>query len=216
MKRISVFALALVAALALASAQDSKVEFDWAFVRRGPGDSFAPVDFKEKVSIAEGDLFKIFVRPVARCAVYVFLYDASGALDLIYPASFADLDAPSLAGKAAFIPEGDDWFALDGQRGTETFFLVAAQSRLAELEAAYARYRRLADGKATPEERAKAAQALIDEMARLRKKHSALAAAAERPVTIAGGTRAIEDEIRKRATRIAAPAFYSRTFRLEH
>lgn len=216
MKRITLLALSLAATLATAAAQDSKVEFDWAFVRRGPGDSISPLDFKEKVSIAEGDLFKIYLRPVVRCAVYVFLHDAAGGLELIYPARFADLEAAPNVGKAVFIPEGDDWFTLDGNRGTETFHLIAAPARLAELEGAYTRYRGLADGKAAPDEAARARQAVLDEMARLRKKHSALAAAAERPVTIAGGTRAIEDEIRKRATRVASAAFYSRTFRLEH
>ncbi|MBU0928157.1 MAG: DUF4384 domain-containing protein [Spirochaetes bacterium] len=214
MKRIAVIAaLALAAGVAL-GAEDLKAEFDWAFARRGPEGEIVPLDFSERVGVAGEDLFKIFVRPVGGAFVYVLLLDSSGALDLLFPASFGDFAAAAYAG-GHFVPPGDDWFALDGTRGVETFYLVASASRLDDLERLYLAYRAQADNpRSTQAPRAR--QAVLDELARLRKAHSSLASAAEKPVTIAGGSRSVEAEIQRRATRITAPGFYSRTFRLEH
>jgi hypothetical protein len=64
--------------------------------------------------------------------------------------------------------------------------------------------------------KAAARQAVLDEIKRLNQQHSKLAAAAEKPVTIAGGTRGINETVAKLATRIEAAGFYSKIFRLEH
>jgi len=201
----------------MCAAQDVRLTFDWAFVKRGPAGSIIQLDFKERVGIVEGDLFKIFIRPVGTGYVYVFLHDSSGGMDLVFPASFREFDTKACMNRPSFIPAGEDWFTLDGNRGIETFHLVASSERLQDLESLYATYRELsASPRASATAIGAARQVVLDEILRLRKKYSTMAAAAEKPVTIAGGSRGVEAEVEKRATRIIGPGFYSRAFRLEH
>jgi hypothetical protein len=207
----------LFTASAICAAQESQITFDWAFVKSGPAGSIIPLDFKERVGIAEGDLFKIFIRPVGACYVYVFLHDASGGLDMVFPVSFVEFDTKACMNRPAFIPPGEDWFTLDGNRGIETFHLVASPARLHDLESLFKKYQELSGNpRASLSTTGAARQTVLDEIIRLRKKFSTLAAAAEKPVTIAGGSRGVEAEIQQKATRIAGAGFYSRSFRLEH
>ncbi|HEY9593527.1 MAG TPA: DUF4384 domain-containing protein [Spirochaetia bacterium] len=208
MKRgVAVIVMLLVAA-ACAVGQGTGVSFTWAFVKQGPDGRPVPVDFSEKVAVAKGDLFKIFLRPSAGTFVYLFLQDAQGELTVLYPESWDVLDGGAYAKTRTFIPPGDDWFTLDAARGTEHVHLLASSTRLAALEAKVTAWRK-SPGPA-------ARQAVLDEIARVRKAHSQVAMGAEKPVTIAGGTRAIGNEMEKEAVRIDAKEFYTRTFRLEH
>jgi hypothetical protein len=199
------------------TAQEKRLAFDWAFVKRAPDGSAVPVDFKEKVDISAGDLFKIHVRPVHAAFIYLVLQDASDAVQLLFPESFDQFTAKGYEGMACFIPEGDDWFSLDSARGTERFILLASSERLPALEAGLLTLGKAeADPKAAAAVKARARAAVLEEIARVRKLHSALAVAAEKPVTIAGGTRGINAAVQKLATRIEAAGFYTRTFKLEH
>jgi hypothetical protein len=63
MKRIClsvVLALTFVVGLA---AQETQVEFEWAFAKQVQGDSIVALDFKERVAIVPGDLFKKILLP---------------------------------------------------------------------------------------------------------------------------------------------------------
>ncbi len=215
-------ALLLVAALPAAAAGQSgaassgttppDVVFDWAFVRRGPTGAPVRVEFAERVAVARGDLFKVHIQPIAKGTfVYLFLHDAEGNLELLFPDRFEAFQEPGYAGTPAFIPPGEDWFALDGSSGTERFYLVASSQRLRNLERLSADLRA-----AAPTGIPAARQRVLDEIAALRREHSKLAVAAEKPVAIAGGTRGISDTVEKLGTRIEAVRFYTRTFRLEH
>ena len=70
--------------------------------------------------------------------------------------------------------------------------------------------------KTSESQKGAAREAVLDEIARLRREHSRLTIAAEKPVTIAGGTRGINAAIQNTATRIEAQGFYYKLFRLEH
>jgi hypothetical protein len=186
-------------------------------VKRAPDGSAVPIDFKERVNVAPGDLFKIHIQPIKTAYIYLFLHDAADELELLFPLSFALFDGKSYAQGLFFIPEGDNWFTLDSAKGTERFYLLASSERLRPLETlVLALQKTSANQKATVAAKTAARQAVLDEMARVRKQHSQLAAAAEKPVTIAGGTRGINATVEKLATRIEAGGFYTKTFRLEH
>ncbi len=138
-------------------------------------------------------------------------------MQLLFPDSFDLFAKTSYAQTRYFIPDGDDWFTLDNAKGTERFYLVASSERLRNLESLVSSLQKIAsDQKSTVAAKGAARQAVLDEIRRLIKEHSQLAAAAEKPVTIAGGTRGINDTVAKLATRIEAAGFYSKTFRLEH
>jgi hypothetical protein len=217
MKRKMLIALLLTAAAVLAVAEEATLAFNWAFVKRAANGSAVPIDFKERVNIASGDLFKIHVQPVANAFIYLFLQDAQGELDMLFPESFDAFGGGSYLKTPVFIPAGEDWFTLDNAKGTERFTLLASTERLKQLEALILAFKKTAaDAKATAAAKAGARQAVLDELQRLRKAHSSLAAAAEKPVTIAGGTRGINEAVQKLATRIEAAGFYWKNFRLDH
>jgi len=204
-------AAVLFLAAAAAWTQQATVAFNWAFVKRAAGGAPAALDFKEKVNIGPGDLFKIHVQPLENAFVYVYLDDAQGELQCLFPSDFSVFEGASYLDQKFFIPGGDNWFALDSARGTERFYLVASSVRLSRLESFTT-----ALGKSTGSSKGTARQAVLDEIARIRKEHSQLTMAAEKPVTVAGSSRGLAAAIQKAATRIEAPGFYYKLFRLEH
>jgi hypothetical protein len=198
-------------------AADGKLAFNWAFVTRGADGSSSPIDFSERVSVTPGQLFKIYIQPAQNAFVYLYLHDASGELTLLFPGKFDAFDDKAYTGNQFFIPEGENWFQLDGTRGTERFYLLASAQRLKSLESLTAAWLTLNDNpKSSATAKASARQAVIDEIGRQRKQHSQLTIAAEKPVTVAGGTRGINTSAAKLATRIEASDFYTKTFRLDH
>ncbi len=216
MRRTTAVLLLLLVAAGIA-AQEAKLSFTWAFVKRAADGSAVPINFSEKVNIKPGDLFKIHIAPAASSFVYLILQDASDDTQLLFPDSFDLFGKASYAQSRYFIPEGDDWFTLDSAKGTERFYLVASSERLRTLESLLTTLQKTASNQgSTAAAKAAARQAVLDEIKRLNQQHSALAAAAEKPVTIAGGTRGINDAIAKLATRIDAAGYYSKIFRLEH
>jgi hypothetical protein len=216
--RKSLLVLAACAGVTLAlGAQDAGVSFSMAFVKRTSAGQPAKVDFSERVNVKPGDLFKIFLQPSAGSYVYLILHDAQEGLQLLFPQAFAVFESPDYPNARTYIPEGDEWFALDSVRGTERFYLLASVERLRALESRIAAYQKTASNKGSAVAAVHAArQAVLDEIRLQLKAHSRLSAAAEKPVTIGGGTRGITEAIASLATRIDAGVFFSRTFRLEH
>jgi len=209
-----VVVLLLIAASCVA--QEAKLSFTWAFVKRAADGSAVPINFSEKVNIKSGDLFKIHIQPNAGTFVYLVLQDASDDTQLLFPESFDVFGKASYA-QRYFIPEGDNWFTLDSAKGTERFYLVASSERLQTLESLILALQKTASNQgSTAGAKAAARQAVLDEIKRLNQQHSQLAVAAEKPVTIAGGTRGINEAIARLATRIEAAGYYSKIFRLEH
>ncbi|MGA2641950.1 MAG: DUF4384 domain-containing protein [Spirochaetia bacterium] len=214
--RKALIGVLLFTALAGLGAQGANMAFNWAFVKRATDGSPVPIVFSERVAVAPGDLFKIYIQPVKNTFIYLFLYDAQGALQLLFPERFEVFTEPSYLQKQFFIPEGENWFALDNAKGVERFYLLASRERLTTLESLTLAHQKVADAKSSATVIGAARQAVLNEIAQLRTKHSQLTIAAEKPVTIAGGTRGINASVAKAGTRIEAAEFYIKTFRLEH
>lgn len=192
------------------SAEDIPLQFDWAFVKRAPDGAPRAIDFSERVAISPGDFFKICIRPVKNAFVYLFLDDASGNLQLLFPDRFASFEHQGYWDAPTFIPAGEDWFTLDSARGTEHFYLLASSTRLSSLEHFAIGFQQAARSTGT------ARQDVLDEIRRLLAAHSRLTTAAEKPVTIAGSTRGVNGAAAQLATEIDASGFYTKTFRLDH
>jgi hypothetical protein len=203
----------LILSAALVMSEDVQLQFNWAFVKRALNGSPRAIDFSEKVAISPGDLFKIIIQPVKNAFIYLFLLDASENLQLLFPDRFTDFDSLSYLNAQTFIPTGENWFTLDSAQGTERFYLLASYKRLSSLESLTLAYQKAAKGKNSPDA---ARQAVLDEISRLRRAYSQLTTAAEKPVTIAGGTRGANEAAAKLATQIEASNYYTKTFRLEH
>jgi hypothetical protein len=213
---VLIAAASLVGASLLA-ADSTKLAFNWAFVSRSADGSSKPIDFSERVSIKPGELFKIHIEPIQNAFVYLYLQDAAGDVTLLFPEDFQTFDSNAYIEHQVFIPEGENWFQLDNAKGTERFHLLASTERLKTLESLSLAWQKVKDNsKSSTAAKGAARQAVLDEIARVRKQHSQLTIAAEKPVTIAGGTRGINTSVAKLATRIEATEFYTKTFRLDH
>jgi hypothetical protein len=204
----------LLAPAIWALSEDAQIQFSWAFVKRTPNGSAQAIDFSERVNIVQGDLFKITIQPIKNAFIYLFLHDASGDLQLLFPERFEQFEKRTYTEKQFFMPAGENWFTLDYAKGVERFYLLASPKRLSNLESLTVAYQNAAQARSAnaPSTR----QAVLDEIARVRKENSKLTIFAEKPVTVAGGTRTINSAAAALATRIEAVGFYTKTFRLEH
>jgi len=206
-------AFMLVLPAALVMSEGLQLQFNWAFEKRAPDGAARAINFSEKVAISPGDLFKISIQPVKNAFIYLFLHDASGNLQLLFPDRFMDFDSTGYLNAQTFIPNGENWFTLDNAQGTERFYLLASSKRLSSLESVTLAYQKAVQGKGNVDA---ARQAVLDEISRLRRANSQLTTIAEKPVTIAGGIRGPNEATAKLATQIEALNFYTKTFRLEH
>jgi hypothetical protein len=210
-KRATIVIVVLAAMSMALAAEDAKTAFNWAFAKRAADGSAVSIDFNERVGIVKGDLFKIYISPLSCAFVYLFLHDEGGDLQLLFPDDFSLFAKASYLNSRYFIPEGDHWFALDDSPGTERFYLIASAERLNALESLVSSY-----ASASPDKKGAARQAVLDEIARVRRQYNQLTVTAEKPLTVAGGIRGINANVEKLATRIEADGFYYKVFRLEH
>lgn len=202
-------------------AEGVKLAFNWAFVSRAANGSEAPIDFSERASIKPGQLFKIYIEPVQNAFVYLYLHDAAGDLTLLFPEKFETFESKSYTDTLVSIPNGENWFQLDNAKGTERFYLLASTQRLKALESLSVACQKVKDNpRSASSEKVAARQAVLDEIARVRKEHSQLTVAAEKPVPVAGTTRSLDTSVAnldtRLDTRIEATEFYTKTFRLDH
>jgi hypothetical protein len=209
MLRKFLVALVLLLPAALVPADEQDLQFDWAFMKQTPGGASHSVDFSERLAISTGDLFKISIKPLRNAYIYLYLQDAKGDLQLLFPEQFTDFEGARYMDEQFFVPHGRAWFTLDSEKGAERFHLLASASRLSRLESLTLAFQEAARGKNGADAQR---QAVLDEITQLRRTHSRLTTAAEKPVTIAGGTRGAAIE----GMRIEAAGFYTRTLRLEH
>ncbi|MGO9309212.1 MAG: DUF4384 domain-containing protein [Spirochaetia bacterium] len=198
-------------------AEGPNLAFNWAFVHRAADGSFAVIDFSERVTIRPGELFKIALEPLHSAYIYLYLHDAAGDLSLLFPPGFETFERDSYEQTRYFIPGGEDWFQLDSTKGTERLYLLASAQRLKDLERLSSAYLvKKGNPQSASADVGAARQAVLDEIVRVRRQHSQLTIAAEKPVTVAGGTRGMSRAVEDLATRIEASEFYTRTFRLDH
>jgi hypothetical protein len=175
------------------------------------------VPVQSETSLQAGDRLKFYLEPRGDLHFYLLHISSQGDLSLIVPA--AGTSAEITAGTQLFVPAGAQWFELDGHPGRETFFMLASGKRLEHLEQLVARHRTLKD---QPELHA-SAEAIQNEIKRLRQQHQPLSAPAEKPVRIGGSLRApqsagasAQPDITPLAAEITAPGFFSRTFTIDH
>jgi hypothetical protein len=110
------------------------VALHWAFFLKSQDGQVRSLDFAAPEPVVGGELFRIYLEMRARSFVYLYLLDSQDDLYLVFPpnGNFYNGDVP--VGYKFYIPSGREWFALDDLKGTERFYLMAAPSRLLELE----------------------------------------------------------------------------------
>jgi hypothetical protein len=197
----------------------SIVKFRWAFAAlKQSGADLRLETIGSKSVLKTGDQLKMMVDLESECFVYVIHHSSQDTIKLMFPYTLKQISDDYQQRKKYFIPEGDRWFQLDQQVGSETFYLLASDRRLETLERLFQQYE-----SAEPSRRAQINGQVLDEISTLKKQHRELVAAAERPETIGGTVRGFEKaqgmnppDISVIAREISGPGFVVRTFTIDH
>lgn len=163
----------------------NKVSIRWAFgVLKGSENDQELTSVPRNAVLKTGDRFKMMVQLEDNCFVYVLHHDTHDEVALLFPYDVEQFGINAHTGKRYYIPEGDEWFALDEHTGKETVTLIVSPARLAGLE------KLLVDYLSSEEwQKADLKRQILDEISVLRRQNRELAAPAERPVTIGGTIR---------------------------
>jgi hypothetical protein len=189
--------------------------------------SFGAIAGKEKkfVSITKdtvlksGDEMKMYVELGKDCFVYLIYQSSKGDISVLFPNDgFRQFTENYKTAKPYLVPKGRDWYKLDKNVGTETFYLLGSSERLIELEALIGNYLS-ADNAKKPE----MAKNIIAEIRSVRKRYKSIATLAEKPITIGGNVRGMGEtaeakrpDVTTIATEISASNFYSKIISIEH
>jgi hypothetical protein len=203
--------------VSMPSSSDATIQFAWAF---------GAISGKEKKAVAithdtvlhSGDQVKFFVRLSTDCFVYVFYYNSSKEVTMLFPYQLKQFQADYDTKKNYYVPRGRIWCSFDQTKGKEVFFLLASGERLLSLERVYGDY-------LTAQEAGKSAAAenVLAEIRNLRRQHTDYTAMAEKPLTIGGNIRGSSSpkerhysDLSDLATLITAKNFYSKTITIDH
>ncbi len=87
------------------------------------------------VVLTERDRYAVEIQPASKIFLYVFQWDTSGNLSLVFPSrSYPDFVNPLQAGKKYRIPPSPSWFSLDRTPGLETIGIGASSRPWEEME----------------------------------------------------------------------------------
>ncbi|MBN1699840.1 MAG: DUF4384 domain-containing protein [Spirochaetales bacterium] len=215
---VSIILLPLIL-LSFATKPSAALSFKWALVSLDRDGGVWTVDCTPpEVTMNPGDLIKIYIEPIERAFVSLYLLDTENSLHLLFPPEPAFFDDGYEQGKRYTVPEGTEWFSLDEPEGVEYFYLVASAQRLHDLERLTAAYVSLREK--TGNDRGEKIQAAQEEiLARIRsigKESSPLAEKEETPVGISGSFRGIEEVAGDRGVLVQSNDIYVRTIRIRH
>jgi hypothetical protein len=215
---LAVLFIASAAAHAQAPPGGSGIGFVYAFgAYVGPQGKGKVVSLQNETTLHSGDRLKLFVEPKAELYFYLVHLSSQGDLTPLFPVH--SKPARIAPGSQVFIPEGSQWFELDGHPGLEKFFMLVSAERLDRLEELCGRHLALKD----KSEAQSSADAILNEIKRLQQQHQQLSAPAEKPVRIGGNVRAPlpsdapeVPDVTPLAAEVTAPGFFSRTFSIDH
>ena len=213
----SVIVVLLQHRLAVPQTAESNISFLWALgARAGAGDT-EPVAITQDMGRHTGDRFKMAVKLLKRCFVYVLHSSknrggSESEVSWLFPYNKQQFDTDYQTGKRYDIPPGNDWYTLRPPAGRETIYLLASTERLSALEALLD-----ASAVAKPAERTQLTARILVEI-RARRQLRQLATPGERPVRIGGNVRSMDGskDVGDLAVEISAQNFYSKIFTIEH
>ena len=167
------------------------------------------------MELSSGDKLRMMIQLNKRCFVYVIHRDTQDNLVLLFPYSIKQFDTDYQTFHKYFSPK-DGWFQLDNRTGRETFYLVASDQRLLDIEYAYQQYASSISSK-----KQDLAKQVISELEGMAGKHLASSVAADMPADAVarGFERAMGADpmdISQVATEISFETSYSETFVIDH
>ncbi len=196
---------------------EENVNYKWSFVAKvGTGEERRLTTISRDTILHTGEEFKMMVNLLNKSYVYVIYKSSKSELSVLYPYSF---DSPVELEKNFYLPKGRSWFKLDNNTGDETFYILASQERLIDLEKKLNQY----TGEAQ-EKKKDLVAGIVTDIKEIKKKYRTYSTLAERPISIAGNVRGTKSgsididriDIATLATEISANNFYSKTITIEH
>jgi hypothetical protein len=171
-----------------------------------------------KMVLSSGDKLKMMIQLRQKCFVYLIHWDSRGNFAMLFPYSLKQFDTDYQTARNYYAPKGEAWFQLDSRTGNETFYLIASDQRLLDIEYTYEKY-------ASSEESRKqdlAAQ-MLSELNRITERYLASSEGAERLADNEPALRGFERATGADPTDIAALAreisfdnIYTETFVVDH
>lgn len=215
---------AFLGTAAFVIAQDAppaeNVQYKWAFVARGGEEGKHHIGVVTKdTSMATGDEFKLFVNCTKAAYVYVVHRSSRNEVTLLFPYDLGMFEKDLKLDKNYYIPKGREWFKLDKNTGSETFYILASSERLIDLEKDLQLF-----FSASVEKKSDAAALVVSEIKDIKKRFRTFSTLAERPISIAGNvrgeqTKAIDPDridIATLATDVSANNFFTKTITIDH
>jgi hypothetical protein len=175
-----------------------------------------------KMVLSSGDKLKMMIQLKGKCFVYLIHRDSKGDFAMLFPYSLKQFDTDYQTGRSYYAPKGGAWFQLDARTGQETFYLIASDQRLLDIEYTYEKY-------ASSEESKKQdlAGQILSELDRITERHLASSGEAEKAEKLAAvsesmlrgferATGADPTDIAGFAREISFDNIYSETFVVDH
>ncbi len=131
--------------------------------------------------LLSGDKLKMMIRMRKKCFVYLIHRDSQGDFALLFPYSLKQFDTDYQIARNYYAPKGEGWFQLDSRTGNETFYLIASDQRLLDIEYTYENYASSKESR----KRDLAAQ-MLAELDKVTKGHMASSAGVEKPAEASG------------------------------
>jgi hypothetical protein len=97
-------------------------------------DSYLAVPVKNGDTLTRDDNYKVQYFCNMECYVYIAQLDSIGKLEPIIPSDFMALRNPMAANKLYSIPEGNNWFFLDENKGVEQIFFIVSKTQRSDIE----------------------------------------------------------------------------------
>jgi hypothetical protein len=202
-----------------AGKEKADLKFWWAFgALRGPAGSPKVEPIAQKSVLKSGDKLRIMIELQRKCFVYVIHHNAQGDVSMLFPYSLKQFDTDYQTARKYYVPKGEAWFQLDDKMGSETFYLIASDQRLLDVEFLYNRY-----VTAEPSKRGDLAGQMIAEINGIKEQHLAssgqgevLAKSEDLHRGFERATGADPTDIAALAKGIAFTNTYTETFVIEH
>jgi hypothetical protein len=101
--------------------------------RKEADGSYTEVLASEGSVMRSRDNFQIHFEVNRPAHVYILMYDSEGKAGQIYPDAKAGQSAAVQAGRKLVLPSKDLWFWLDDSTGTETIYVLASETPMADI-----------------------------------------------------------------------------------
>ena len=171
-----------------------------------------------QIVLKSGDKLKMMIQIRKKCFVYLIHKDSHGDFSMLFPYSLKQFDTDYQIARNYYAPKGEAWFQLDNRTGNETFYLIASDQRLLDIEYTYAKY-------ASSEESRKQdlAGQMLSQLNEITEKHLASSGEDEILASNQSALRGFEratgadpTDVAQLATEISFDNIYSKTIVIDH